>query len=239
MKLTLPRIGLAASGETRLLRRPAASPPADSEPPLRSSTHHKCASGRTDEPSPTGEAPRTARNGAFPRTLLVAALFVGGCCTASSTTDADPPRPSDGPQLPATLMLDTAPPGAKPIAELKAQAQEGDEIVIRAFVGGRKAPLPSSSAVMTVVDASLFNACYSKEDSCAQPWDYCCADRKELALHQATVQVTGPQGRVLRVPLSERVKPGDLVHVTGRVAPRPADGLLVVNARGIYVEKRK
>ena len=47
--------------EERRVRRSAASPPAASEPPLRSSTHHKCASGRSDEPSPTGEAPRAAQ----------------------------------------------------------------------------------------------------------------------------------------------------------------------------------
>ena len=114
-------LALATFGETRLLRRPAASPPADSEPPLRSSTHHKCASGRSDEPSPTGEAPRTARCGAFLRTLLVP-ILVAGCAvdeggapsrsvpTGSASSAAAGLRVAPGvPTIPAASAVEAVP----------------------------------------------------------------------------------------------------------------------------------
>lgn len=174
-------------------------------------------------------------NTTLPRIAVLAALLMSLGCKSQPAEPPGGARAPGGATLPASLSLSEAPAGAKPVSALKAQAAQGDEVVIRAYVGGRKEPLAGSSAVMTVVDASLHNACYAKGHSCPTPWDYCCADRQELARHQASVQVLGPDGRVLRTSLSERLKPGDLVHVVGTVAPRPAKGLLVIHATGIHV----
>jgi len=110
--------------------------------------HHKCASGRSDEPLPTGEAPRTARYGAFPRTLLatkrspllsltLCAPLLLGTLLAACDGDADNGAPSG--------QHDTGPPDLAPAEDGGEHA--GTDVVARADVGDSgSTPADSGSA---------------------------------------------------------------------------------------------
>jgi len=140
--------------------------------------------------------------------------------------------------LPAGLFLAEAPPGVKPIKEWKAESSEGDEIVVRAVVGGRKAPIVSGRALWTAVDVALYNKCKRCGAACPTPWDYCCGAPEQIVPHMITVQIVDEQGRPLAVDLtsSGKIKPMATLVIRGVVAQRPNPETLVMNASGVFVE---
>jgi len=76
------------------------------------------------------------------------------------------------------------------------------------------------------------------EDHCPTPWDYCCESPENLTANSATVEVVGADGRALRAALRgwNGLQPLKTVVVKGVVGPRPAPGVFVVRATGIFVE---
>jgi len=138
--------------------------------------------------------------------------------------------------LPASLFLAEAPEGAVPITELKETASEGDEVVVRAVIGGRVDPIVSGRASAAIVDAGLENICVSDDDHCPTPWDYCCAPRDALTANLATMQVLDDTGRVLAADMSKQLPPLSTVTLRGVVGPRPDSQVLTIAATGVYVE---
>lgn len=151
--------------------------------------------------------------------------------------DAKTPAAKDA--LPAGLALTAAPEGAKDVKAVKAAAKEGDDVVIRGRIG-TLTPFVEGYAAMTIVDPSLVPCNEMQmEDGCKTPWDYCCAPTEELTAGTATIQVAGADGRPLKHDLRlEGHKPLSWVVVKGKVAARPDPKVLVVNATGIFVEKK-
>ncbi len=169
--------------------------------------------------------------------LLMGILILATGCSESNDEQVD----SKGDTLPASLFLAQAPTGVQSIASLKADAKEGDTVVIKAVVGGRKQVFVANRAVMTVVDAEENNPCLSEDDHCAAPWDYCCTPSEQLLLQMASVQILGSDQRPLRVDLEsvDRLSPLNTVVIQGTVGPRPDNATLVIHATGIFVETSK
>ncbi len=169
---------------------------------------------------------------AFAVALLVSLAVLGGC-RKSSDSQSD----TSAATLPASLFVSTAPGGAESIASLKADAQEGDTVTIKAVVGGRKNTYVTNRAVMTVIDASVPNPCVGTDDHCPTPWDYCCTPSDQLLPQMASVQILGADNRPLALDLAavNELKPLNTLIIQGTVGPRPDNNSLVIHATGIFV----
>ena len=171
--------------------------------------------------------------------LVVAAILVAACGTKEEAPVA-PPKAADA--LPADLRLSKAPEGAVlGVGELKKSAKEGQEVVLRARVGGADDPFVAGRAVMTIADAGTITSCADMDmgqEGCKTPWDYCCTPREALLANTATVRVTGPDGQPLKADLRgwKGVEALKVVVIRGVVGPRPDPAILVIDAKGIFVE---
>jgi hypothetical protein len=171
--------------------------------------------------------------------LVVAASILAACGTKEEAPVA-PPAAADA--LPANLRLAKAPEGAAiGVGDLKKTAKEGQEVVLRARVGGADDPFVAGRAVMTVADAAAITSCADMDmgkDGCKTPWDYCCTPREALLANTATVRVTGPDGQTLKGDLKgwKGVDALKVVVIRGVVGPRPDPAVLVIDAKGIFVE---
>ncbi len=170
---------------------------------------------------------------------LVLTLGLAGCGEeAENTIDGAGVK---GPVLPASALLAAAPAGAEAVTinELKANATEGDKVVIRAVVGGRAKPFVPQRAIMNVVDATLPRSCgVDPSDPCTTPWDYCCSETDELNAAMATVQIVDAQGNPLKADLGAGpIKPFDTIVLAGTVGPRANAQTLTINADAVYIEK--
>lgn len=172
----------------------------------------------------------------FSTILTAGTAMIYGCGGSDDPADTGGDSATGTSALPEGLYLDSAPEGAKSIADLKASAEEGDEVVVRVVVGGREKPVVDGRASTIVVDAGLNNLCLAEDDHCPTPWDYCCAPEDELNASMATLQVVDNKGKVLATAFGEKVTPLSTLVVRGIVGPRPNDQLLTINATGIYVQ---
>ena len=171
--------------------------------------------------------------------IAATALLLASCGDKPDAPEAQATNTATTTQsaaVPAGLMLTALPAGATTkITDLKANAKAGDEVAVSVIVGGRGKPMVESLAVMTVVDASVENACMVEKDHCARPWDYCCADGKELTASMATIRVVDESNKPLALDLTTaNIKPGDALVVTGTIAEKNDAGALVINAIGIH-----
>ncbi|MCP4456338.1 MAG: hypothetical protein GY809_33190, partial [Planctomycetes bacterium] len=169
---------------------------------------------------------------------LIGLMCLHGC---SKSDDANPGASSTGETLPETLFLAQVPTGIQTISQLKEDAKAGDEVVIKAIIGGAKKAFVADRAVMTVVDATLNNKCLVEDDHCPTPWDYCCASAEELLPEKATIQITGTGTTPLKVDLGSipQLKPLNTLVIKGTVGPRPDKSTLVIHATGIFVEHQE
>ena len=169
-----------------------------------------------------------------------ASLLLSGCGdaqTSAKTTVTSPP-PSTAQALPAGLILKEAPTGAKDVGALKKDAKEGDEIVIRGQIGGRPDVFNAGRATFLIADMK-FPACNMKPgDKCETPWDFCCETPEAREANTAAIQVTDPDGKILKADVRgvSGIDYLSVVVIKGKVAKREEKNL-VVNATGIYVEK--
>ena len=166
------------------------------------------------------------------------ALSISMIIGCDGTDDADQSAGVVKASLPLGFFVTAAP--GKPVAvqQLKAQAQEGDEAIVRVVVGGEKHVFVEDRAIVKVIDASIENPCLAPGDACQTPWDYCCTPAEELLLHRATVKVTDDQDKTLKLCLKGQ---GDIEElktlvVKGVVAMGSDDRNLVINARCIFQE---
>ena len=176
--------------------------------------------------------------------LMLIALSILGLmclngCSKSDDSQAEDTNTSD--TLPETIFLAQAPAGIQSISQLKADVKAGDEVVIKAVIGGRKNAFVPNRAVMTVVDATLGNKCLVEADHCATPWDYCCASPEELLPETATITITGAGTSPLKLDLGNipQLKPLNTLVIKGTVGPRPDKSTLVIHATGIFVEHQE
>ena len=184
----------------------------------------------------------TMRTSSLPAAARLALALVLSCGLVAACSDGgggeSPPVAEATADLPAGLFSDTVPADALNVSAAKAEAKEGDVIVVRGRVGG-PSPFVPGRAVMTLADTEALTACSDREgDACAKPWDYCCESSDGIAANSLTVQVVGADGRPLRVGLEGAggIEPLDFVVVTGKVGARPDPNVLVLNVTSIHVE---
>lgn len=158
-------------------------------------------------------------------------LMLSGCSESSSSPQAQAPSTESTTEItPYAWVLTSAPAGDVSITEAKANAKEGDQIVIRGRIGGRHAPISADSPVFTIVDLALEYCGQTNDDKCPAPWDYCCETPSTIATNSATVQVQGDAIDLTGAGL----KPLDEVVLIGTVGPRPDEQVLIIQATGIY-----
>ena len=136
--------------------------------------------------------------------------------------------------LPERFWAAQEPAGARPVAEVRASAQDGERVVLVGSVGGAVKPFVEDTAAFSVVDPKLAS-CVGDGTGCATPWDYCCVDPRTLLEGTATVEL---RAGAAPIAASARGFHGldhlDTVVVEG-VAERDESGNLVVAAERLHV----
>jgi hypothetical protein len=174
--------------------------------------------------------------------MLVAVALAQGCSkevlkeTPTATKPVTTPAAS---LIPASLLLTAAPKDPQDVGALKATAKEGDRVVLRGKVGGKRKPFVEGRAAMLVADVNNIRSCEKMpDDACKSPWDYCCEDPVAITANTATLQVNDATGNPLRTTLEGfgGIAPLKVVVVEGVVAPRPGPAVLVVVVTGVFVE---
>ncbi len=179
-------------------------------------------------------------------TVLLLACGLSGCDrgaapatggSSAATAPAAGPAPA-APALPADLFATAEPAGARGVLEAKAAARVGEEVTVRGRIGGRKEPFVEGRAMFTLVELALPTCNDKHGDGCPTPWDYCCEPATEVVRQSLTVQVPGPDGKALRTGLAgaHGLKPMAEVVVTGRIARVEEGGIVVLDARQIWVK---
>lgn len=84
-----------------------------------------------------------------------------------------PPAKAVSDTLPASLALATKPDGATSVYDTKQSAKVGDQVVVRARVGGSADPFVDGRAMMHIADMDNILDCgQKKDDTCKTPADY-------------------------------------------------------------------
>src|SRR4051812_30581741 len=110
--------------------------------------------------------------------VLVIGLALG--CGQQEAPPADPgPAPVGATAAGDGYLLPAEPPGAKGVRAARAEAKDGDDVVVVGRVGGADRPWVEGRAAFWIVDQS-FKPCNEREDdACPTPWDYCCDAKEE------------------------------------------------------------
>lgn len=165
---------------------------------------------------------------------LLASLVLAFALVGCVDTPEPQPQPTPTTGIPQDLLLETEPAGARGVAELLTSSAVGDEVVVAGWIGGSGSPLVAERAVMTVVDASVYNKCRA-EECCETPWDYCCA-LEEAQAQMVSVRVVDAAGKI--VPQGFEgfggIDASRQVTVRGKISTL-AEGVLVVDATGVWV----
>lgn len=163
--------------------------------------------------------------------LTSCVMLLAGCSEdPASSSQADMSADSR-----AAWLLVSEPASALSVDEAKASAKEGDRIVLRGRIGGRKEPMSAESAVLTMMDTSIPHCGDNPDDKCSTPWDYCCVPKDQIAAHSATVQIVGPDGASAGTnPKAAGLSELDVIVVEGVVGPRPSEQVLTIRASGVY-----
>lgn len=176
-------------------------------------------------------------------TLLLSGLGTLSGCTDRSPAPVDPPSTATtaapASSIPAALFVAEPPSGGQPLVTVKSSARSGDEVVLVARIGGRKAPFVEGRAMFQVVDSAVPACDQEACDDCPTPWDYCCEPQEHLLRNSATVRVTGPDGTIIATSLQgmHGLEPLRTVTVRGVVSQRDDQGAtFVVDAREIHVQ---
>ncbi len=161
--------------------------------------------------------------------ILLLVVSLGGC-GKSTTPGADASPPAAGTDT--SWLLATMPPGAIPVSEAKRTAREGDSVVVRGRIGGRRNPMSTDIAVFVMMDPAIPHC---KIGQCKKPWDYCCETPGSITANSATVQLVGDTGTPMPIDLtSHAIKPLDEVVIVGTVGPRPTQEVFVIHASKLH-----
>lgn len=164
-------------------------------------------------------------------TVAAAAMLLVGCGEESAQSS---PASDSANAQPAWLLV-SEPASALSIDEAKLTAKEGDRIVLRGRIGGRKEPISAESSVLTIMDTTIPHCADNPDDKCATPWDYCCVPKDQIAAHSATVQIVGSDGATAGInPKAAGLSELDVIVVEGVVGPRPSEQVLTIRASGVY-----
>ena len=169
--------------------------------------------------------------------ILALLLLLPSCARDTSPSTASNDSNTATPTVDGSkFLLSEEPEGAGDVIKVRAEASDGDDVLIVGRIGGSANPWIDGRAAFTIVDGSL-KACSDIEgDSCPQPWDYCCETSK-LADATALVKVVNETGDLVKADAKQLLNVQELstVVVKGKAA-RDAEGNLTVLASGVYVK---
>jgi hypothetical protein len=168
--------------------------------------------------------------------LLLASIAIAltlGISSCGKSDDAKKSGPSVASGLPDSFLLKAAPADAKPVAEVRAKAKTGDQVVVTGLVGGSAEPFTSGAAAVTLVDPSV-KPC--TEDHCPTPWDYCCEPVENLRKNMVTVEFRD-KGTLLKTSARgfHGMDHSKTVVVVGEAKRDEADNV-IVHATGVFVK---
>jgi hypothetical protein len=169
----------------------------------------------------------------------IAILALAGLAPFALTA-CDKPAPSanavpNAHREPVAWLLTDAPADAVTVADIKPTTTEGDTVVLRGRIGGRKEPINPGAGVFVVVDPSVPSCDQIPGDNCPTPWDYCCEPRESLVANSATVQLVDADGNSIQADLTAAgLKPLDEVVIVGTIAARPSEQVLIIRATAIH-----
>jgi hypothetical protein len=175
-----------------------------------------------------------------------AALWLGGLIGCSSGTSAPETEAVTQLAAPASVIrdpspegakyrLDAEPAGAQEVIAVRADAADGDEIVVVGRIGGDVNPWVAGRAAFTIVDQSVDACSDIPGDSCPTPWDYCCRT-DQLKTGKLLVKFVDESGNLIASDAQELLGLGELdtVVIQGTVE-KSEDGATVLLATAIYV----
>ena len=167
---------------------------------------------------------------------LALAGSLAGCSqdpTVTAAPDANNSANMDG----SVYLLAAEPEGAADVIQVRADAADGDEVVVVGRIGGSGNPWIEGRAAFSIVDGSLKACSDIPGDNCPQPWDYCCETSK-LPGAAALVKVVDDNGDLVEADAKGllNVKELSRVVVQGK-AQRDDAGNLTILARGVFVKQ--
>ena len=170
---------------------------------------------------------------------LATAALLASCGEKESTTAAAPVASAPSSALAAVLA---AIPAGEPqsIHLIRATAKPGDTITISGKIMGNEKPFVDGRSAFILGDPEVLTPCNEDPaDKCTTPWDNCCDSPEDKKRGIATIQVLGPDGRVLKEPVEGVGGLAKLAQVTvsGKVAEGSSADLLIINAQAIRAGK--
>lgn len=149
--------------------------------------------------------------------------------------------PSDTPQIPDAVFVESEPADAKCVSVVKKDAKKGDTVIVKAKIGGRSEPFVKNRAIVIVADRCLKSCDQIPGDTCAKPWDYCCEPPESLKANTMTLQFVDDAGKVIKTGAQgiHHLEPLALIVVEGTIAEKDDKGTCVVHVKRLFVEKPK
>ncbi|MBK1830827.1 hypothetical protein JIN77_08830 [Verrucomicrobiaceae bacterium R5-34] len=173
--------------------------------------------------------------------ILLTALsaFALSSCGEKKTADntENPPAATDSSLQ--SMVLTSAPSGAKQVSEIRQSAKEGDQVVVSGKIIGGATPFVAGRAMMILGDPTKLTSCDLHEgDQCTTPWDVCCDDPDVIKQSIVTVQVLDEEGKPLKEGLKGLggMKELSKLVVTGVVADGSTADNMLINATGFYIQ---
>jgi len=170
-------------------------------------------------------------------TLVVAGSLVGSFgCQKDASPEAKPA--AEKAAVPADFALATAPKDAVDLASLKtSDVKDGGLVTVRAVVGGSAEPFTANRAVVQVIDPSVTTCDKMPGDSCATPWDACCA-QPDVKAKGGILQVAAADGQPVKGTLQgvAGLAPLKEVLVQGTVRFEGQDRTPVINATHVWAK---
>ncbi len=135
-------------------------------------------------------------------------------------------------ELPAGLVVTTAPANPIEVTAARAAPQPGATITVAGVIGGRTKPFVDGRGIFTIMDRSLL--CGS---GCGSSWSGCSLPPEELRGGLATVQIAGADGKPLAAAIEgvSGLVPGAVVMVTGTIAAGSSDKNLLITAKSLHL----
>lgn len=175
-----------------------------------------------------------------PKTWIILTLVAIGLAGCSQSQEPASSESDDGSAAAMDQVLSNEPlDDAVGVAEAHRAATEGQPIALRGLVGGIAVPLAQERAIVTMIDTSVPKICGTDPTSghCKTPWDYCCIPMENRKRSMASVQVLGPDGKVLKTSLAGvgGIQPFSEIAVHGTVRSVEPGERLIIDADAIHV----
>jgi hypothetical protein len=174
---------------------------------------------------------------------IVLAAVLAGCSgqpasQPTSTAKSEKPASRQPSAEGAKYRLAAEPADAQEVIPVRADAADGDKVVVVGRIGGDVNPWVNGRAAFSLVDNSVRACSDIPGDACPTPWDYCCETDK-LKTGKILVKVVDDGGRLIASDARELLGVGELdtVVIEGTVQ-KGDDGNAVLLASGVYVKSQ-